>query len=217
MLPRRQLIAAIVEKVLGKSIRLKNVKVLNNDTEDGRHLIDPLGTKIPRGTLIKAMLTVNVDEGSLKQSNVLRTPINVSKTISPPEDSPLLKLCDSFTKYYLGSMGINYQLGMCHTMLSLPQTVLTHITRSLRTCDGLVADLISATTRYKRIRQDLISFFVPLRRGRTLLIVVTRLNPGDDIPNWLQNQLLTQRGITLLTSLKATPRDSQTSVQQGGN
>ena len=184
---------------------------------DGRHLIDPLVTKIPRGTLIKAMLTVNVDEGSLKQSRVLRTPINVSKTLSQPEDSRLLKQCDSFTKYYLASMGFNSQLKICRTMLSLPQTVLTHISRSLRTCDRLVADLITATTRYKRIRQDLISFFVPLRRGSTLLIVVTRLNPGDDIPDWLQNQLLTQRGIKILTLLKVTPRDFQAGVQQGRN
>ena len=200
---------------MGASIRLKNVRVLNNETVDGRHLIDPLVTKIPRGTLIKAMLTVNVDEGSLKQSRVLRTPINVSKTLSQPEDSRLLKQCDSFTKYYLASMGFNSQLTMCRTMLSLPQTVLTHISRSLRTCDRLVADLITATTRYKRIRQDLISFFVPLRQGSTLLIVVTRLNPGDDIPDWLQNQLLTQRGIKILTSLKVTPRDFQAGVQQG--
>lgn len=202
---------------MGASIRLKNVRVLNNETVDGRHLIDPLVTKIPRGTLIKAMLTVNVDEGSLKQSRVLRTPINVSKTLSQPEDSRLLKQCDSFTKYYLASMGFNSQLKICRTMLSLPQTVLTHISRSLRTCDRLVADLITATTRYKRIRQDLISFFVPLRRGSTLLIVVTRLNPGDDIPDWLQNQLLTQRGIKILTLLKVTPRDFQAGVQQGRN
>lgn len=194
----------MVETALGKSIRLSNIRVLNNDTVNARHLIDPLMTKIPRGTLIKAVLTVNVDENSLpvQGEKLVSTPMDVSKTLTPPTESPLIVRCETFFQHYMDKMEMKAHLSLCRTVVSFPQAVFAHITRTLRSCEGLVADLVAATTRYKNIRQDLISYFVPLRQGNTLLIVVMVLDPGDDIPHWAQNQLLAQYGSTVHTALR---------------
>lgn len=197
----------MVEKHQGRTLKLKNIKIQNNSTIKGKPLIDTKLIKIPRGTLIKAIVSVNVHEDSIPKKKADPVEIVISKTITPPEDAPLVKECDALVEYYLNKMEIQIPYKICRTAASLPQTVLTHITGTLRKCDTLVADLITATTRYKRASLDMISYFIHLRPGGTLLVVVMRLDPGDDIPVLALEPLAALYGVNTLRALKAALRD----------
>ena len=170
-------------------------------------MVDPKLIKIPRGTLIKAIVSVNVNEDALPKKVVVVPTIDISKTITPPEDSVQVKECDAALEFYLNKMEMKINHKICRIAASLPALLITHIKSTLRKSETLVADLIIATTRFKKIRLDMINYFVHLKPGGTLLITVMRLDPGDDIPIMALEPLMALYGVNTMKSLKIAMKD----------
>ena len=207
MLPRRELTVAVIEKAQGKTIKIKNINIMNNNTINGRPLINPDFIKISRGTLIKAIVTINVNEAALPKKPKIVIPIDVNVALTPPAESSTIQQCDLLIQPYFNKLNdklklnIKEDLKICRIIASTPQTVLTHITKSLRKCDNLIAQLIIATTRYKKIKQDIISYFIPLKPGGTLLVVIMKIEPGDDVPKWAVEPLVSSFGVNIMKLL----------------
>jgi hypothetical protein len=195
ILSRRELKFALVEKTLGSPIKIDNLSIIKNKDNTNIKSI-----KLPRGTLMHAIVSVNVNDiAHQKPKEELQLTSN--PLLASTKGHDYIGDCEFVLKKSLLVLNITSDNTLCKDVVTFPTYVLTSITKALRKADLLVDQLISATTFYRKIRQDAISYFVPIKSG-TLLIMVIKVDYGADLPHWALNGILTVFGIKTMNSLQ---------------
>lgn len=194
-----------MEKTQGKGFHLKTLALESAQQPSNNGVV-----KIARGTLVMAAVTVNHVESEFqglfpvtvnRDRSADPTPLGAESAIAPPKDPSLLTLCDKAFTDTMALLSVKSETKICNSVASLPAIILSSITRSLRLCDILVSKWITATTRYKKMRHDVLSYFIPVKSGGTLIVAVMRLDPGDDIPRMALPTLVRSYGGSVLKAL----------------
>lgn len=198
ILPRRELTMALVHKKMGNTIKLSNLK-MNYNISYGHDTSEKMSTiRIPRGTLMNGMVTVNVNEKELiKPSEVSKSGPHQS-SISSPEKSYYGKSCES-----LLYRNANANSLLCRRILNLPEILLSSIKDTVKMCDNLLDRMIISSKSYTKMKQEMITYFVPLtRREGTVIIIMMKVDPGVDMTTSVLKILLTTFGVKIMNNMR---------------
>lgn len=182
-------------------MKLNNLK-MNHDISYGQDTSVKMNAiKIPRGTLINAMLTVNVNEKEQLIKPIQASKINLDQSsIASPEKSEYAKSCESIlSRIYSNAKEISL---MCQRLLNVPQNIISSIKDRVKMCDKILDRMITDTTSFTKIKQEMITYFVPLKPTEgTMVIIMMRIDPGVDIMKPVLKFLLTTFGVQIMNTM----------------
>ena len=199
----RALTVAIVEKSNQKEFVLDNIVMKHESNEHGVSTVNDGILKIPKGTLMLASVSVNAKESdypaekgggrspsSLDASTaILVDPVNSASQTS----SPFVEQCDLMVNDLLLKLTISDQPRVCYHIANLPNTIMASIRQSLRTCDKMMDALVDSQQRLTTMKHDVVSYFVPMKSGGTMLVAVIRTDPTG-APKWIDTMMLKMFG-----------------------
>ena len=200
----RALTVAIVEKTNQKEFSLTNIVMKHETNEEGVSTATDGPLKIPKGTLMIASVTVNAKESDYPaEKRGGRSPLSsdASATANPADPvqsasqslSPFVEQCDLMVNDLLVKLTISNPPRVCYHIANLPNTIMASITQSLRACDSMMDALVDSQQRLTTMKQDIVSYFVPVKPGCTMLVAVIRTDPTG-APKWIDTMMLKMFG-----------------------
>jgi hypothetical protein len=194
----RALTVAIVEKTNQKELILDNIVMKYEKDEEGVSAVSDGILKIPKGTLMIASVSVNAKESDYPaEKGGGRSPSNPDLTVDPAQSgsptSPFVEQCDLMVNNLLVKLTISNQPKVCYHIANIPNTIMASIKKTLRACDTMMDALVDSQQRLTTTKHDVVSYFVPLKSGGTMLVAVLRTDPSG-APKWIDMMMLKMFG-----------------------
>jgi hypothetical protein len=167
----RESTTASVRSTQSKEIVIKNFPHNSDIAVTGGAKVNAGVLKIPKGTLMLAIVAVNADDVTAEEVN----PLSPSP-LQPP--SQLLKHCNSAIIFTYSLLNITADSRICASVSSLPAAVQSSLKRVLSDLHSVFKGTANPATRYSKVRHDAINYFVPLKSGGTLLVAMMRADPS---------------------------------------
>jgi hypothetical protein len=197
---------ALVHKKVGSTIKLSNLKMNENITYGHDTAVKMSTIRIPRGTLMNAMLTVNVNEKEVID------PVRTSKNDLPKKSISSTSISSAKKSWYANSCEVmvspiffyaKERSLICQRILNLPEIFLSSIKDKVKMCDNLVDRMIISSKSYTKIKQEMITYFVPLKpREGTVVIIMMKVDPGVDMTKSVLKVLLTTFGVKIMNNMR---------------
>ena len=200
----RALTVAIIEKTNQKEFILDNIVMKHETNEEGVSTVNDGPLKIPKGTLMIASVTVNAKESdypaekgggrnpSSLDASATATPVDPVQSASQ-SSSPFVEQCDFLVNDLLVKLTISKPPRVCYHIANLPNTIMASIKQSLRACDSMIDALVDSQRRLTTMKHDVVSYFVPIKSGCTMLVAVIRTDPTG-APKWIDTMMLKMFG-----------------------
>jgi hypothetical protein len=171
----RESTTASVRSTQSKEIVIKNFPHNSDIAVTGGAKANAGVLKIPKGTLMLAIVAVNADDIDSSVTAEEVNPLSPSP-LQPP--SQLLKHCNSAIIFTYSLLNITADSRICASVSSLPAAVQSSLKGVLSDLHSVFKGTANPATRYSKVRHDAINYFVPLKSGGTLLVAVMRADPS---------------------------------------